>query len=148
MEAGVKFVAVDIPQANDMTIHILASVAQGEAKAISDRTKAALQAAKAKGTPLGVHSWKGAGRRWEVKTVASKGNAESAIVRARKAHRFASDISSFIWQATQAGQTSLREIAAALNERGLTTPRGGQWSAVQVKRVIERRVSATSPEQS
>jgi DNA invertase Pin-like site-specific DNA recombinase len=72
MEAGVKFVAVDMPQANDMTIHILASVAQGEAKAISDRTKAALQAAKAMGTPLGVHSWKRAGRHWEVKTVCQR----------------------------------------------------------------------------
>jgi DNA invertase Pin-like site-specific DNA recombinase len=149
MEAGVKFVAVDMPQANDMTIHILASVAQGEAKAISDRTRAALQAAKAKGTPLGVHSWKGAGKHWEVKTVASKGNAESAIVRARKAHRFASDISNFIWQAIQAGHTSLREIAASLNQRGLTTPRGGQWTATQVKRVMEQATwSANSPEQS
>ena len=130
----------DMPQANDMTIHILASVAQGEAKAISDRTRAALQAAKAKGTPLGVHSWKGTGRRLEVKTVASKGNAESAVVRRRNAHRFASDISNFIWQATQAGQTSLREIAVALNERGLTTPRGGQWSATQVKRVMDQAI--------
>ena len=148
MEAGVKFVAVDMPQANDMTIHILASVAQGEAKAISDRTKAALQAAKAKGTPLGVHSWKGTGRRWEVKTVANKGNAESALVRTRNADRFASDINSFICQATKMGALSLREIAAVLNERGLTTPRGGQWSAVQVKRVIDRWVNAWPPELS
>jgi DNA invertase Pin-like site-specific DNA recombinase len=53
MESGVRFTAVDMPQATDMTIHILASVAQGEAKAISDRTRAALAAAKARGTQLG-----------------------------------------------------------------------------------------------
>lgn len=98
----------------------------------------ALAAAKARGTPLGVHNWKGAGRRWEVKTVVSKGNKESAESRALKADKFASDIKIFIWQLTKDGATSLRQIAAALNERGLTTPRGGQWSAVQVKRVMER----------
>lgn len=148
MESGVKFQAVDMPDANNFNVHIMAAVAEYEAKAISSRTKAALEAAKARGTPLGVHSWKGKGRRWEVKKVASRGNAESAKVRARKADRFANDMNSFIWQATAKGALSLRQIAAELNERGLTTPRGGQWSAVQVQRVIERRVSATSPEQS
>ena len=148
MEAGVAFQAVDLPNANNLTVHVMAAMAEFEAKAISARTKAALEAAKARGTPLGVHSWKGAGRLWEVKAVASKGNAESAKVRARKADRFASDINNFIWQATTAGALSLRQIAATLNERGLTTPRGGQWSAVQVQRIIERRVSATSPNQA
>jgi len=138
MESGVKFQAVDMPDANNFNVHIMAAVAEHEAKAISARTKSALEAAKARGTPLGVHSWKGAGRRWEVKTVASKGNRESAEIRALKADKFASDIENFIWQATTEGALSLRQIAAVLNERGLTTPRGGQWSAVQVKRVIER----------
>jgi DNA invertase Pin-like site-specific DNA recombinase len=138
MEAGVAFQAVDLPNANNLTVHIMAAMAEYEAKAISERTKVALAAAKARGTKLGVHSWKGTGKRWEVQTVASKGNAESAEVRALKADKFASDIKNFIWQANTEGALSLRQIAAVLNERGLTTPRGGQWSAVQVKRVIER----------
>src|SRR3954449_713724 len=53
MEAGVEFVAVDFPQANRLTIHILAAVAEHEREMISARTKAALSAAKARGTKLG-----------------------------------------------------------------------------------------------
>jgi DNA invertase Pin-like site-specific DNA recombinase len=53
MESGVEFVAVDNPHANKLTIHILAAVAEHEREAISERTKAALAAAKARGTRLG-----------------------------------------------------------------------------------------------
>src|SRR3979411_1502813 len=53
MEAGVEFVAVDNPQANKLTFHILAAVAQHEREMISERTIAALQAAKARGVRLG-----------------------------------------------------------------------------------------------
>jgi DNA invertase Pin-like site-specific DNA recombinase len=55
-KSGVKFVAADNPQANDLTVGILAMVAQEEAKAISNRTKAALEAAKARGQVLGAYS--------------------------------------------------------------------------------------------
>jgi DNA invertase Pin-like site-specific DNA recombinase len=53
MDAGVEFVACDFPQANRLTIHILAAVAENETRLISERTKAALAAAKARGTVLG-----------------------------------------------------------------------------------------------
>ena len=53
MESGVEFVAVDNPHANKLTVHILAAVAQHEREMISERTKAALQAAKARGKKLG-----------------------------------------------------------------------------------------------
>jgi DNA invertase Pin-like site-specific DNA recombinase len=53
MESGVEFVAVDMPQANRLTIHILAAVAEHEREMISQRTKAALQAAMRRGVALG-----------------------------------------------------------------------------------------------
>jgi hypothetical protein len=53
MESGIEFTAVDFPQANRLTVHILAAVAEHEAKAISTRTKDALAAAMARGKRLG-----------------------------------------------------------------------------------------------
>jgi DNA invertase Pin-like site-specific DNA recombinase len=58
MESGVEFQAVDMPYANKLTVHILAAVAEHEREAISDRTKAALGAAKARGTKPGNPRWK------------------------------------------------------------------------------------------
>jgi DNA invertase Pin-like site-specific DNA recombinase len=131
MEAGVEFVAVDLPQAKKLTVHIMAAMAEYEAGAISTRTKAALAAAKARGTKLG-------GYRWDIQTVASKGNAESAKVRAEQASKRAQDLLPVIESIKAEGATSLRQIAAVLNERGITTARGGEWSAVQVQRIMAR----------
>ena len=130
MEAGVDFVAVDLPQANKLTVHIMAAMAEHEAGAISARTKAALAAAKARGTKLG-------GYRWDIQTEAAKGNLESIKVRAAKASKRAADLLPVISDLKANGAVSLHQIAAGLNERGITTARGGQWTAVQVQRVLK-----------
>jgi DNA invertase Pin-like site-specific DNA recombinase len=131
MESGVKFVAADMPQANDMTIHILASVAQGEAKAISDRTKAALAAAREGGTALG-------GTRWNSSKIHNVGTEQSVKVRKLAAAKRASDLLPLIQAIKVEGATSLREIAAVLNQRRIPTARQGEWSAVQVMRVLNQ----------
>jgi DNA invertase Pin-like site-specific DNA recombinase len=68
MNSAVEFVACDNPAANRLTLHILAAVAEAEAKAISDRTRAALQAAKARGTLLGSARPNALGRATQQKT--------------------------------------------------------------------------------
>jgi DNA invertase Pin-like site-specific DNA recombinase len=130
MEAGVDFVAVDFPQANRLTVHILAAVAEHEAKMISERTKAALAAAKARGVKLG-------GDRGAVLTA----EAREAGLKARtaRADKRAADLRPTIEALQAAGTTSLRGIAAALNDRGIQTPRGkGEWQAGTVSQLLAR----------
>ncbi len=137
MEDKVPFVAVDMPSANDLTVHILAAVAQDEAKRISDRTKAALTAAQARGMKLG-------GLRIAAKDFAAlsrKGQAAGAVVRAAKAQKFREDAFPVIQEIQASGFTSLRTIAAELNARGETSTRGGSWSAVQVQRLLSAHTS-------
>lgn len=130
MESGVDFTAVDFPKANRLTVHILAAVAEHEREMISARTKAALQAAKARGQRLG-------GDRGNFVAVRALGPAVSVATRSKKADDRAALVAPIV-QELQAAGASLRTIAAELNERGIPTPRGGEWSAVQVKRVLER----------
>lgn len=130
MESGVDFTAVDFPKANRLTVHILAAVAEHEREMISARTKAALQAAKARGKRLG-------GDRGNFAEVRALGPAVSVAARAAKADERAALVAPIVKELQAAG-ASLRTIAANLNERGIPTPRGGEWSAVQVKRVVER----------
>src|SRR5207244_5595372 len=90
---GTEFVACDYPAANRLTLHIMAAVAENEAKAISDRTKAALQAAKARGTLLGSARpghWEG--REKARRQGARKGAVVSAEVRAKAAVEAYSDL--------------------------------------------------------
>jgi DNA invertase Pin-like site-specific DNA recombinase len=129
MESGVEFIAVDMPQANRFVLHILAAVAEHEAEAISKRTKAALAAAKARGTRLG-------GRRVSTERLADIG-AAARRVRTEKADKRAADLRPTIQSIQSEGARSLHQIAAALNERNITASRGGEWSAVQVQRVLK-----------
>jgi DNA invertase Pin-like site-specific DNA recombinase len=127
MDAGVDFVAVDFPQANRLTIHILAAVAEHEAKMISDRTRAALAAAKERGTVLG-------GFRGRAGTCTDL--AKARATRTAKAKQRAIDLTPTIQDLHAAGLTSLRSLASGLNARGISAARGGQWSAAQVKNVL------------
>lgn len=124
MQAGVDFVAVDIPHANKLTIHIIAAVAEDEAQRISERTKAALQAAKARGVKLG--GFRGA------KVDPSLGTA----ARQRLARERAKSIVPIIEELRMEGVTSLAALSAKLNERGIPSPRGGRWQATTVLRVL------------
>jgi len=139
MESGVSFQAIDLPNANNLTVHIMAAMAEYEAKAVSERTKVALAAAKARGTLLGIHSWRGGGKPWEVRTVALKGNQASSQVRALRAAKHAADLLPVVAVIQANGKISLRQLAAALNERKIPTARGGLWGAMQVKRLLVRR---------
>jgi DNA invertase Pin-like site-specific DNA recombinase len=130
MESGVEFVAVDNPTANKLTIHILAAVAQHEREMISERTKAALAAAKARGKRLGTPDAYGAVRR---------------MVKARKASadRFAGKMLPMIRAVQAVGFTSNTAIAAELNTRKVPTARGKEWTHVQVGAVLARARQAS-----
>jgi len=131
MESGVDFVACDFPEANRLTVHILAAVAEHEAAMISTRTKAALQAAKARGAVLGGQR----GSLERMKGMAAKGTRISAIVRQEAASKRRDDLLPVIADIRAKGATSFRGIAAGLNDLGLTTARGKEWTATQVMRL-------------
>jgi DNA invertase Pin-like site-specific DNA recombinase len=137
MESGVEFVAVDFPQANRLTVHILAAVAEHEASMISARTKAALAAAKARGVKLG--GQRGSLARME--GMSRKGNAASVTVRRAATAKRNEDLLPVIEDLRTAGAVTPQQIAHCLNERGITAARGGEWSAVQVCRILKSSIS-------
>jgi DNA invertase Pin-like site-specific DNA recombinase len=132
MESGADFIACDFPEANRLTVHILAAVAEHEASMISSRTKAALQAAKARGVVLGGQR----GGLERMASMAAKGTRASAAVRQRSAAKRRDDLLPVIQDLRINGAVSLREIANGLNKAGLTTTRGGTWTATQVLRTL------------
>ncbi len=125
MDSGVEFVAVDNPHANKLTIHILAAVAQHEREMIAQRTKDALQAAKARGVVLG-----------NPKLDAVRDRAVASLK--ADADRFAKNVAPIIREIQSTGVTSHRGIARSLNSRGIATARGGKWTAVQVGSILRR----------
>jgi DNA invertase Pin-like site-specific DNA recombinase len=129
-KAGVDFVAADMPNANRLTVGIMAMVAEEERRMISKRTKDALAAAKKRGVKLG-------GDRGVAPTAKVRKLAAEALQ--ARADAKASDIAPIIAELRAAGVTSQTGIAASLNEKGIPTPRGGDtWTATQVKRVLAR----------
>ena len=125
MEAGVEFLAVDNPHANKLTVHILAAVAQHEREMISERTKAALQAAKDRGVRLGNPNL-------------SKAAAIGRVKLQDTARQFALNILPVIRELQAAGATSHNAIAMKLNARNVPTARGRKWTHVQVGAALAR----------
>lgn len=130
MECAVEFRACDVPEANRLLLHIMAAVAEAEAKAISDRTVAALRAAKERGTPLGAMN--PASRNLTAES-ALKG-AQATADRARRAYQA---ILPMIRRMRDKG-ISMTQIAKALNAGGHRTQTGAIFTTVQVKRILDR----------
>lgn len=149
-KAGVRFVAADMPEANEMVVGIMAIMAQAERKRISTNTKLALAekkkfyaglteeqraelAAQGKATRLG-------GKAENIRPHSQKGHVAGLVVRQDRAARRAADLAPIIASIQASGATSLRHIAAELNHRKIPTARGGTWSAVQVDRILKREI--------
>ncbi|WP_341703838.1 recombinase family protein [Ferrovibrio sp.] len=139
MESGVDFVAVDFPQANRLTVHILAAVAEHERAMISERTRAALAAAKARDAklPRGKRKQIG-GMRGNSHAIHRLGVPKSLAARVAGAQSHATNLAPMISQIRAEGATTVRAIADELNERGVPSRRGGAWGPSQVMRLLKR----------
>src|SRR5262249_15350181 len=132
MNSGCDFAAADMPSANRFMLHVMAAVAEHEAKAISERTKAALAAYKARGGKLGAGLPQCRNLTLEAVARARQRSAES---RAKAAAEAYTDLASSMSEWRAAGMT-LQEIAGRLNGEG--PRRGKPWNPVQVSRVLDR----------
>jgi len=131
LEGGADFVACDNPDANRLTVHILAPVAGDEAKRVGERTRAALAAYKARGGVLGAAC--PGGQRLS-REDGGKGRGRAAKV--RRAHAVAEDADLVpVMAGLRSVGRSLQGIADRLNTEGHTMRRGAAWNPVQVRRV-------------
>lgn len=131
-DSGVDFVAADMPNANSMTVGVMALVAQEEREAISRNTKAALAAAKARGQRLGNPNGAAALR------AAGKGNRDAVRAIQGRADARANHLSDILNELSQRGFTTLSAQATELNRRGIKTARGGRWHASTVANLRKR----------
>ncbi|MBU1264038.1 MAG: recombinase family protein [Gammaproteobacteria bacterium] len=123
MESKVRFVACDMPEANELTIHIMAAFAEHEAKRISQRTKDALVIAKSRGVVLGK---------------AGAANLRPNIdERKRSANAFAEKLRP-LFDGMRARGLTQREMVKELNAVGVPAPKGGTWRLSQAQRIIMR----------
>ncbi|HEY8613384.1 MAG TPA: recombinase family protein [Roseomonas sp.] len=131
LEEGISIRAADMPGADDLMMRVYAAMAQKERELISERTRAALAAAKARGAVLGGN------RGWQppkppCAAAATTSRVEQAT---RTAHRLAVEVEALRAE----GITTHQGLARALNERGVATPRGGGiWTHTTVARLLER----------
>jgi DNA invertase Pin-like site-specific DNA recombinase len=126
MAQRVPFLVAELgPDVDPFVLHLFAALAEKERAMISARTRSALEAAKARGVVLGgpkLHEARIRG---------------IAVLKA-EADRQAANVLPIIREAQKAGARTLREIAAALNARGVLTARGGSWHATSVKNILAR----------
>ena len=126
-DAGVRFVAADMPDMNETVVGILAVIAQHERQAISDRTRVALAAAKRRGVRLGNPHLK-AGTKATAKVAT---HAAQLVAKSR-----AEELRDVVTDAREQGCVSLRQLADHLNGLGVQTPRGSTWAAASVSRLL------------
>ena len=128
MESVVPFIAADCPHDDRMMLQIRAVFAEEEARKISQRTRAALAAAQARGVRLG-------------SPTPEVGSAAGVAVLKKQAATRAADVLPIIGAIQDSGIVTLSGIAAALAQRGVPTPRGGEWTPTGVRRVLARSAS-------
>lgn len=119
METGVEFAVADMPNADRFQLHLFAALAEKEAEVISQRTKAALAAAKERGTVLGKHG----------KTLAAANKAEAMD----RLEPLSADL-----LALKAKGLSMRKMVEDLNERGIPSPAGGRWHPSSLHKALAR----------
>jgi DNA invertase Pin-like site-specific DNA recombinase len=129
MDTDIDFICCDFPEANRLTIHILAAVAENERVMISSRTKNALQILKDKGVKLGNPNL--------TDEIREKGRKRAKEVMNKNSLKFAQSIYGVIHPMVLQGHT-LRKIAEFLNDEGYMTSRKGEFRANTVKRVIDK----------
>jgi DNA invertase Pin-like site-specific DNA recombinase len=128
MTHKVPFIVAELgADVDPFVLHLFAALAQKERALISQRTREALKAAKARGVVLG-----------NPRLAATL--AKAVASNKAEADRFAANVRPVIEQIRAAGATSLRAIARALEARGVPTARGGTWTAVQVTEILRRAV--------
>jgi len=132
LNSGVEFVACDCPQANRLTLHILSAMAEYEGRAIAQRTRDAMAAAKARGQVFGCPNGAAALRR------AGRGNVDAVRALKAAADSNAHALSDMVNDIRAGGVSTLSGIAHELERRGARTARGGNWSATQVGRLLAR----------
>ncbi len=128
-DSGIRFVCADMPEANELTIHVLAAVAQAERKMISTRVREALAAAKTRGRKLG-------GDRGNLSSASISGRLRSIEARQGRAADRRADLMPHVDAAKAAGHTTLAGIADYLNGLSIPTARGATWQANSVRRLI------------
>ena len=130
-QANIDFVCADMPQANALTVGIMALVAEEERKAISRRTKEALAVAKAKGVKLGCPQGAAHLRQY--------GNCAGVAAIKEKAVQRAIELLGIVQALAHEGITSYSGISQVLNERHIATARGGKWYPATVKNLINKQ---------
>lgn len=140
-KAGIDFVCCDMPQADRFTIHIMAAMAQREREMIASRTKAALNEIRAKLERGETHVSKASGRPVTRLGGPNSLDAEKAAFGRQKRSQKASENAAKVAPTAKAlrdGGATLATIAQRLNEMGVRTPRGADWTPMAVKRVLDR----------